>query len=169
MQVDDAALERHLMWFTLLPREDVAALLAAHEADPGARPAHRALAHEVTAIVHGEAAAVAAQGATDVLFGGDPTHASAAALATAASEMPVVPLLGGPMPLVSVALREAGLVASSGEARRAIGQGGVYLNGERLAGDRELAAEDLLHGEYALLRKGKRSYAMGVLTPDQDL
>ncbi|WP_219940938.1 tyrosine--tRNA ligase [Iamia sp. SCSIO 61187] len=169
VQVDDAALERHLMWFTLLPRDEVAALLAAHEADPSARPAHRALAHEVTALVHGEAAAVAAAGATDVLFGGDPTRATSEALATAAAEMPTVTLRGRDRPLVSVALREAGLVASSGEARRAIGQGGVYLNGERLTEDREVADEDLLHGAYALLRKGKRSYAMAFAPPDQAL
>jgi len=69
------------------------------------------------------------------------------------------------MPLVSVALREASLVASSGEARRAIAQGGVYVNGERLSDDRPLTAGDLLHGRHALLRKGKRSYAMAVAAP----
>lgn len=162
MQVDDAELERHLKWFTLLPVAEIATLLDAHEVDPSARPAHRVLAHHVTALVHGEEAADAAQGATAVLFGGDPTDASPDALATAAAEMPTVAVDGAEMPLVSVALREAELVASSGEARRAIAQGGVYVNGERLAEDRALVAGDLLHGRYALLRKGKRSYAMAV-------
>ncbi len=162
MQVDDADLERHLKWFTLLPVAEIAPLLAAHEADPSARPAHRALAHHVTALVHGADAADAAQGATEVLFGGDPSRATPGALAAAAAEMPTVPADLGELPLISVALREAGLVASSGEARRAIAQGGVYVNGERLADDRPLTTEDLLHGAYALLRKGKRSYAMAV-------
>ena len=165
MQVDDAALEQHLKWFTLLPVAEIATLLDAHEVDPSARPAHRALAHHVTALVHGAAAAAAAQGATDVLFGGDPTQASPEALAVAAAEMPVVAVTTAELPPISVALREAELVSSSGEARRAIAQGGVYVNGERLADDRPLAAGDLLHGRYALLRKGKRSYAMAVSTP----
>lgn len=164
VQVDDGELERHLKWFTLLPLAEIAALLDAHEVDPSARPAHRALAHHVTALVHGSEAADAAQGATDVLFGGDPTQASAEALDTAAAEMPTVPVAAGDLPLVSVALREAGLVSSSGEARRAIAQGGVYVNGERLTDDRPLAVEDLLHGSHALLRKGKRAYAMAVTT-----
>ncbi len=165
MQVEDAALEQHLKWFTLLPVAEIAALLDAHEVDPSARPAHRALAREVTTLVHGAAAAEAAQGATDVLFGGDPTVASADALAAAAAEMPIVPVSEPDLPLISVALRESGLVGSSGEARRAITQGGVYVNGERLDADRALAAGDFLHGDYALLRKGKRSYAMAVTTP----
>jgi len=165
MQVDDAALEQHLKWFTLVPVAEITTLLDAHEVDPSARPAHRALAHHVTALVHGSAAADAAQGATDVLFGGDPTQASPEALAVAAAEMPVVAVSTAELPPISVALREASLVTSSGEARRAIAQGGVYVNGERLADDRPLAAEDLLHGRYALLRKGKRSYAMAVSTP----
>jgi len=165
MQVDDAELERHLKWFTLLPVAEVATLLDAHEADPSARPAHRVLAREVTSLVHGAAAAAAAEGATDVLFGGDPTRATPDALATAAAEMPVVAVGADEMPLVSVALREAQLVASSGEARRAISQGGVYVNGQRLGEDRPLTSADLLHGRHALLRKGKRTYAMAVLAP----
>ncbi len=100
-----------------------------------------------------------------VLFGGDPAQASSEALATAAAEMPTVQVETAAMPLVSVALRQAALVPSSGEARRAIAQGGVYVNGERLAEDRPLSPEDLLHGRHALLRKGKRSYAMAVATP----
>jgi len=79
--------------------------------------------------------------------------------------MPTVPVAPGERPLVSVVLREADLVSSSGEARRAISQGGVYVNGERLTDDRPLTAEDLLHGAYALLRKGKRAYAMAVTAP----
>ncbi len=165
VQVDDAVLGQHLRWFTLLPLEEIDALLAAHEADPGARVAHRWLAWEVTALVHGAAAADAARGATDVLFGGDPARAVPEVLATVAEEVPVVAVAGEEMPLASVALRESGLVASSGEARRALVQGGVYLNGERLSEDRALVADDLLHGRYALLRKGKRAYAM-VVTPE---
>src|SRR5690606_10974580 len=127
----------------------------AHEHDPGARRAHRALAREVTTLVHGAAAADAAEGASTILFGGDPTEASAEALATVAAEVPTLSLDGSDLPPLSVALREAGVARSSSDARNALAQGGVYVNGVRQADDRPLAAADLLHGRYALLRKGK--------------
>ncbi|HEX7133440.1 MAG TPA: tyrosine--tRNA ligase [Iamia sp.] len=165
MQIDDAALEQHLKWFTLLPVAEIATLLDAHEVDPSARPAHRRLAWEVTAIVHGSAAADAAQGATDVLFGGDPTVAPPEALAAVADEVPSVSAQAGDLPTLSAALREAGVATSASDARRALDQGGVYLNGTRQSDDRALAADDLLHGRYALLRKGKKGYAMVVAAP----
>jgi len=162
MQVPDPDLARHLRWFTLLPLADVDELVAAHGADPGARPAHRALAREVTGLVHGPEAALAAEGAAGVLFGGDPVGASAEVLAVVAGEVPTVTVNDGePRPL-SVLLHEAGLVASSSEARRALQQGGVYLNGARLDSDRPLDGDDWLHGRFALLRKGKRACAMAV-------
>ena len=163
VQVDDSQLERHLLWFTLLPLDRVRELLAAHEADPGARPAHRALAAEVTALVHGEEAARSAEGAARVLFGGDPALATAADLDAVAGEVPTVDvdLAGDPhAATVSVLLHASGVVKTSSEARRAIDQGGVSLNGERLAADRQVTAADLLHGRHALLRKGKRTFAM---------
>ncbi|NLV57108.1 MAG: tyrosine--tRNA ligase [Acidimicrobiales bacterium] len=162
MQVPDAALDVHLRWFTLLALEEVAELLAAHEADPGARPAHRALAREVTALVHGADASAAAEGASAVLFGGDPVHAAPEILEVVAAEVPAVATTVASAPTVAGLLGEAGLVRSASEARRALDQGGVYLNGIRQENDRALRDDDWLHGRFVLLRKGKRSYAMAV-------
>ncbi len=163
MQVPDADLDRQLRWFTLLSLTEVAALLAAHESDPGARPAHRALAREVVTLVHGAEAAEAAEAASAILFGGDPTSASPAALAAVAAEVPRVDLDGvDGEARVAGLLQRAGLVSSTSEARRALDQGGVYVNGARLDGDRALVGTDLLYGTYALLRKGKKAYAMVV-------
>ena len=166
MQVDDADLERHLLWFTLLPGDEVADLLARHRADPGARPAHRRLAREVTALVHGADAARTAEEATDVLFGGDPTTASEAALEAVAREVPVADvddIAAGPP--VSTLLVASGLVRSTSEARRALDQGGVYVNGTRQEADRPLTPDDLLHGARAVLRRGKRAYAVAQVGP----
>ncbi len=163
MQVDDADLERHLLWFTLLPTAEVDALVVTHESDPGARSAHRRLAMEVTTLVHGADAASAAAGASRVLFGGDPTAATAAALAAVAQEVPSSVIHGAQETggaRVTALLVSSGLASSTSEARRALDQGGVYLNGERQSEDRDVGQADLLHGAYALLRKGKRSYAM---------
>lgn len=162
VQLDDAEVERQLLWFTLLPVAEVASIVEGHRADPGRRTAQRTLAREVTTLVHGPGAAAAAEEAAAVLFGGDPTTASAGALAAVASEVPTSHDVAAP---VSAALHATGLVASTSEARRALSQGGVYLNGERLADDRHLGPDDLLHGRYAVLRKGKRAYAVVVAPP----
>jgi tyrosyl-tRNA synthetase len=165
MRVDDADLDRQLKWFTLLPVADIGGLLRAHEADPGARVAHRRLAHEVTALVHGDDAARAAEEASTILFGADPSTATAAALAVVAREVTCAPIGPGADPgadTVIGLLVATGLVASTSDARRALSQGGVYLNGVRCADDATVTAEGLLHGRYALVRKGKRSYAMGL-------
>lgn len=164
MQVDDGELRRHLLWFTLLAVEEVEVVVADHEADPGGRAAHRRLAREVTGLVHGTEAADAAEEASTVLFGGDPTRASVAALAAVGREVPGVTVddLGGDHegPSLTALLVETGLMGSTSEARRALVQGGVYLNGERQSADRPLRASDLLHGGYVVLRRGKRSYAV---------
>ncbi len=113
--------------------------------------------------MHGEDAARTAEGAARVLFGGDPTLATAADLDAVADEVPAVDLdlAGDPhSATVSALLQASGVVKTSSEARRAIDQGGVSLNGERLAGDRQVTAADLLHGRHVLLRKGKRTFAM---------
>ena len=82
MQLDDQELEQQFMFFSLRPLPEIAALLAEHATAPERRLAQRALADEVTALVHGEAAARAAGEAADLLFGADPLGASPEALAT---------------------------------------------------------------------------------------
>ncbi len=162
MQVDDTDLRRQLLWFTLLAIDEVDVLVADHAADPGARIAHQRLAREVTTLVHGESAWAAAAEASAVLFGADPTTASASALEVASREVPTSGLDPDDAPAVTSVLVATGLVRTSSEARRALDQGGVYLNGARQEQDRLVGPTDLLHGRYALVRRGKRAYAMVV-------
>ena len=88
MQLDDGELERQFLVFSLRSREEIAAILAEHATAPERRRGQRALADEVTALVHGADAATAAGEAADVLFGADPLAASPAALDALAAEVP---------------------------------------------------------------------------------
>ena len=88
VQADDAEVERYLLQFTLLDVAEVADVMARHREAPERRTAQRRLAHELTALVHGEAAADAADAAADLLFGGDPSDASPEVLDALRAEVP---------------------------------------------------------------------------------
>ena len=158
--VDDADIAKLLAQLTFLDMTEVREITAAHDADPGRRPGQRRLAAEITRIVHGDAAATAAAGASEVLFGGavPVRQASAAALAFVCEEVPSGPLRALGASVVDV-LVDAELAQSRSEARRALAEGSVYINGERTSDpDRVVDANDLLHGRYVLLRRGKKRW-----------
>lgn len=164
MQVPDDDLRRLLLWFTLLPVARVDALVAEHEADPGRRSAHRALAGEVTALVHGEQAASDARALSEWFFlapGADRPSLSEGALALFRREAPSAELseLTGHGPTLSDVFRDCQLVSSRSEFRRHLGTA-LRLNGEIVAEDRPLRSSDLVEGRYAVLQRGKRSYGL---------
>jgi tyrosyl-tRNA synthetase len=164
MQVDDRDVRDYLAKFTLLPTAEVDELAADHQEAPERRRGQRALAGEATRLVHGQAAARAAEQASEILFGGSPVEAGAAALAAVAGEVPRAPLpsdaeLAAGADLVPL-LVEAGLASSKGDARRSLEQGAVSVNGDRVEPGREIRADDVLHGRHVVLRKGKKSYAV---------
>ena len=172
MQTDDRQVREYLAKFTLLEMVEVDALVAEHAEAPERRLGQRALARELTRLVHGEAAAVAAEEASEVLFGGSPTEAGPGALAAVAREVPSSSLpadgaLEQGVDLVPL-LVDAGLASSKGDARRSLGQGAVSVNGERVDEGRQVGFGDLLHQRYVVLRKGKRSYAVLVRGPLQE-
>ena len=158
VQTDDELVARYLQQLSLRPLAEIEDLLERHVRAPEQRLAQRALADEMTALVHGEPAARAASAAGEVLFGADPTDASAEVLATLAREVPTTQLpadaLADPVDL----LVRSGLASSKGDARRGLGQGSFRVNGRRLGPDDVLAASDLLHGRYLLMTKGRRTY-----------
>jgi tyrosyl-tRNA synthetase len=173
MQTDDADLRRMLCQLTLLPLERIEEVLAEHAEAPHRRTGQRALAHEVTALVHGEEAATTAAEASGILFGSDPLAASAPALAFVAAEVPSTGLAAGEglaegVPLPPVLVR-AGLAASLSEARRQLADGAVSVNGAKVPADRLLGAADALHGAWILLRKGKRDWAVVVLGENPEI
>lgn len=160
INTDDRDLERFLLQLTLLPVDEVRAIADAHAADPGKREGQRALARAVTDIVHGAAAREAAEQATAVVFGGEPT---AAALNSLIDEVPTTRLGAGESLTVTDLLLRAQICASKGEARRLLDQGGATVNGVKLPGDHVLTLADLVFERFHLLRKGKRSVFLVVV------
>ncbi|MBM3827987.1 MAG: tyrosine--tRNA ligase [Actinobacteria bacterium] len=158
VQLPDEDVERFLLQLTLRSAEEVRALVAEHRADPGRRIAQRALAHDVTVLVHGEAAEAAAGEAANVLFGGDPTVASPDALGVVAREVPSSTVSRTALGDVVALLREAGLASSNGEARRGLQQRAFWANGQVLEAEKSLSEAGLLHGRYILVRKGKTNF-----------
>jgi tyrosyl-tRNA synthetase len=129
---------------------------------PAARRAQRLLAEEITTLVHGAAELARVQAASEALFGqGDLRVLDAATLAAAAAEVPsaiVDRAADGGLPPVADLMTACGIVATKSEARRAIAEGGAYVNNERVTEVDAVPAEtDLLHGQFLVLRRGRRT------------
>ncbi|WP_163188404.1 tyrosine--tRNA ligase [Cellulosimicrobium sp. SL-1] len=153
---------RFLKIFTFRSREEIAELEAAVRERPGAREAQRTLAADVTTLVHGAAATEAVIAASQALFGrGELDALDERTLEAAVAELPrATAQVGDPVVDLLVA---SGLVASKGAARRAVAEGGAYVNNVKVTGeDATLGANDLLHGRFALLRRGKKTLGVAV-------
>jgi tyrosyl-tRNA synthetase len=158
MQAPDDDIARLLLQLTLLPVDECHAIAADHAAAPEARRGQRRVAFEVTSLVHGAEAAAAAAEASELVFGGDPTGVSAAALSSLVDEIPSTELPSFDLQLLD-ALCRTDLVTSRSDARRALAEGSIYLDGERVADEAlELGARQTLAGGHHLLRRGKRRY-----------
>jgi len=159
INVDDRDAGKYLRLFTLLPREEIEALDKLTESAPEKRGAQQALAREVTARVHGNEAAQLAEEVSKVLFGkADPKALTEPVLRALSEEVPFAEKseTSGVLDAL-VALK---LAASKSAARRLVEQGGVYVNGERVSADTDLASTKPLAGGYHLLRKGARDYGL---------
>jgi tyrosyl-tRNA synthetase len=161
INTEDASVISLLKVFTDRSPEQIAELERSLAEKPFLREAQKALAADVTTLVHGAAATAAVQAASEALFGkGDVTALDADTLADATGELP-----GGEVSVgmsVTDALVAVGLVDSRNAARRAIGDGGASLNNVKLADpEQPLEESDFLHGRVALLRRGRRSLAAG--------
>ncbi len=168
---DDRDVPTLLRTFSFRSREDIDGLLAALAERPAAREAQRALASELTALVHGDAERDAAEAAGRALFGqGDLGELPAATLAAALSEAPHVELdpsdvVGGELPSYEDLFARTGLAASKSAARRTVDEGGAYANNARVTdATARPTLGDLHHGEWLVLRRGKKAFA-GVRVP----
>jgi len=165
INTDDRDVLRYLKFFTFLPQGEIQRLEAKHAENPGARWAHKALANEVTNLIHGEQAMVQAQVSSDVLFGGSVATISENDFADIVGEIPTKEierskLEGAGMPLVEL-LVHSGLCPSKGQARKDIEGGGVNINNVREASaTRAVTTNNLLFGKHVLLRKGKKNYVV---------
>ncbi|MFI1579105.1 tyrosine--tRNA ligase [Embleya sp. NPDC020630] len=161
---DDRDVSRYLRTFSFRSREEIEALERDSEERPAARIGQRALAEELTTLVHGVEQCVAVVEASKALFGqGDLTALDEPTLRSAVAELPGARLSEGPT--VVDALVATGLAPSKGGARRTIKEGGAYLNNVKVADeDAVIGTADLLHGRWALLRRGKRNLAAAEIT-----
>jgi tyrosyl-tRNA synthetase len=162
---DDSDVMQLVRYYTFRTAEEIAALEHATAERPQAREAQRALADELTTLVHGEQETRRVQAASKALFGqGELSALDGGTLVAALREAPHVELAAGePMPSYVDLLVKAGLVASKSAARRTVAEGGAYLNNVKVSDpDYVPGGDDLLPGGTLVLRRGKRSFA-GVL------
>lgn len=169
VNADDADVVKLLKTLTFLSREEITALETELTANPGARAAQKALAREMTTLVHGADALAGALKASEILFGGSLDGVAESIFNDVVGEVPTKDLekakLEGPGTPIADLIVQAGLENSKGAARKALEAGGIYLNNVRVPDHtRNVTAADLLFGKYLLLRKGKRSYAVLTVT-----
>jgi tyrosyl-tRNA synthetase len=154
---DDDVIER-IKIFTFLPRAEIERLAGAVATEPFKREAQRALALEVTTLVHGHEATQAAIAAAGALFGhGDLAELDSGTLEAALRELPNTTTTANT--LVVQLLVDTGLASSLGESRRALEQGGVYLNNVKVEDAALTLASSTLPGGMAVLRRGKKTLA----------
>lgn len=162
LNTDDKDVINFLRVFSFKSHDEITALEKAHSENPGLRQAHRALAQELTALVHSQATTDRVESAAKALFGqGDLTELDEETLAGALAELPrtTVSKNDAIPPWVDL-LAATGVVDSKSAARRIVKEGGAYLNNEKISGEDFAPQEsDFLCGKYAVLRKGKRDLA----------
>lgn len=163
LNTDDRDVINYLKFFTWLGEQDVRELEEAVAQRPAQREAQQRLANEMTRMVHDETALQKAEQATQVLFGGEIAGLSAGEVADIFADVPSgevsrEKLQGEGLPIGDLLL-ECSVVASKGEARRAIEAGGIYLNNRRVS-DVALKATpaDAIDNQFMVLRRGRKNY-----------
>ena len=161
LNAEDSDVGRYLRYFTFLERHVIEQLEDAMRTSPESREAQRALAREVTRMVHGEEHVLRAERASGVLFGEDITTLAADDVLSVFDDVPSSTVggekLGGEGVAVVELLASSGLTTSKGEATRLIRGGGVYVNNRRITDERaRLRQSDAIDGRLFVLRKGAK-------------
>ena len=164
LNTNDGDVVNYLKYFTFLEHETIDALGDAVMNKPEEREAQRRLAQVMTAMVHGDTALARAEQASQALFGGEISGLSAEEIGDIFAEVPSCELakndLVNRVSLLDL-LVNAGVSKSKGEARRSLQEGGIYINNHRVSdANREVGVSDLLEGQFIILRKGKKNYAL---------
>ena len=160
LNADDADARTWLPLFSEKPAEEIEALVTESIERPAARTAQRALAEELTLLVHGPDELRQAEAAGRALFGRDDLAALGADTLGAALREAGSVTIDGDLPTVAALLQLTGLVSSLSEARRTVKEGGAYLNNERVTDAEAVPGEDAwLPGGWLVLRRGRRTVA----------
>ena len=158
LNTDDRDAVRYLKFFTFLPQDRVRELEETTAREPERRHAQRALAREVTTLVHGADAVREAEAAAQKLFSGDIAAMSIAELLQVFPNVPSsdAPYTADGWPVVDL-LSTAGVTSSKSEATRLIRSGGIYINSRRVTDEKERVKPDqAIEGQLFVVRKGKR-------------
>ena len=159
---DDADMPKLLKVFSMKDKTEIERLIETVNTNPGAREAHRELAREMTILIHGAEMAGQVEDAARALFGqGEISDLALNTLDSALAQLPKTQVKKGePFPSWVDLLAATGVVDSKSAARRIVKEGGAYLNNKKVESeDFTPSKDDLLHGKYLLLRKGKRDLA----------
>ncbi len=156
----DADVVDRLKVFTFLTRAEIEALGESVAERPFAREGQKKLAYEVTSLVHGVEATEKVIAASAAVFGnGDLSVLDEPTLAAATAELPSAKIGSDSLGIIDL-LVASGLSESKSAARRTVGEGGAYVNNAKISDpDAVIAQEQLLHGRYLLLRRGKKNLA----------
>lgn len=164
VRVDDDDVGMCLRFLTELTEEEIKSLDLARAAEPHQRASQKRLAEEVTKLIHGEEGLKSAKQATEILFGAEISDLSDKELHQIFADVPSTTLpksrLNEGVSIVD-AMVESGLSKSKGEARRTVGQGGAYVNNQRVESvEKTLSSEDLASETVIVLRSGKKKYCL---------
>jgi tyrosyl-tRNA synthetase len=172
MKLPDADAARMALVFSFKPVEEIKALIAEHETAPHLRKLQKALADEMTIMVHSEEDLVFAKQASDILFG-----QSSIEVLRSLNEQQLLEVMDGVPQVTGVRealvegldlisfLADRGVFASKGEARKMLQNGGVSINKEKVtAADFKIKEEHLLNGKYLLVQKGKKDYTLALFS-----
>ncbi len=162
LNVEDSGVGNLLRVFTFRTQAEILALQEATRQRPAAREAQRVLAEDVTTLVHGSQECQRAIAASRALFGqgslGDLDERTLAAALAEVRPFKLQIMRNEPLPPVANLMASAGVAQSVSAARRATAEGGAYLNNERVTAENAVPSEDdLLHGRFLVLRRGKRT------------
>ncbi len=160
LNAEDAKVVEYLKIFTRRSAEEIEDLARQLAEAPHLRAAQRALADDITDLVHSPAERKAAAAAAAAIFGRDDLAAlPEPTLRAVVAELGTPPMrVGEELPTVVDVMAAAGVVPSKSAARRAIGEGGAYLNNVKVTdADARLADDDLLHGRYVVVRRGRKT------------
>lgn len=163
LNTDDADVIPFLKYFTFFDRQKIDELEFATRENPEGRAAQKALAVEMTKMMHGETALDKAMQASEALFGGEINGLSAADIKEIFADVPsgviaADSMNGEGLPIVNL-LSDCGFMKSKGEVKRAIAEGGVYINNHRVTDvNTSIRKDQFIEGKYLVLRRGKKNY-----------
>ncbi|MDF2945422.1 MAG: tyrS [Bacillales bacterium] len=160
INVDDKDVVNYLKIFTFLSHEEIIELEKQFNEDRGQRSAQKALASEMTKIVHGDAALAQALKITEALFSGSVAELTAEEIKQGFKDVPSYAAANEDISLVDL-LVNAGIVTSKRQAREDISNGAVYVNGVRLQDvSKIITKEDRIEGQFTIIRRGKKKYTL---------